>query len=209
MIIKALYTFAGLLDLSSQERLYESNPLERIPFRLCIRPGESVVVDEKFYSLISIQNALRLGYIQIGNIPGLNKTLVDMSYSGTIITQTAGENISRGDVVYYKDDGKVYRAKADMTATMICMGIATESAAANKTIILLVDGLIRNSSVFNLTTGGQAGSNNAIVYVSETDYGKITQTRSTISTHIVQIIGYAITSDILNFKPDSTYIEID
>jgi hypothetical protein len=208
VIIKALNTFSGILDLSALERLQESNPCEKYPFRLYIRPGQVVEADDKFYSLTSIQNALRLGYIQIGNLSNLNVSLIDPSYSGTTVTQTAGEALVIGDVVYYKNDGKVYKAKADSTTTMICMGIATASCSINNSVVLLVDGMIRNSSVFNFTVGGQASSPNAIVYVSETTYGDVTQLRSITSGHIVQIIGYAVTTDVLNFKPDYTYIEI-
>lgn len=208
MLIKALQTFSGVLDLSALERLQEANPCEKYPFRLYIRPGESVEVDDKFYSLTSIQNAIRWGYIQVGNLPNLNVTLIDLSYAGTTMTQTAGEAIDRGNLVYYKSDGKVYKAQADSTSTMICVGIATASSALNASVTLLIDGLIRNSSVFSFTAGGQASSSSAIVYVSETTAGATTQLRSTTSGHIVQIIGYAVTGDILNFKPDYTYIEI-
>jgi len=208
MIIKALNTFSGILDIGALERLQESNPCEKYPFRLYMRPNEVVTVDDKFYSLASIQNALRLGYIEIGNLPNLNISLIDHSYSGTIVSQTAGEALVTGDVVYYNNDGKVYKAKADSTTTMICMGIVTASCAINASAILLVDGMMRDSSVFSLTVGGQASSPNAIVYVSETTYGDVTQLRSITSGHIVQIIGYAVTTDVLNFKPDYTYIEI-
>lgn len=208
MIIKALNTFSGILDLSALERLQESNPCEKYPFRLYIRPGEAVEADDKFFTLTSIQNALKLGYIQVGNLGNLNTTLFDPSYTGITMTRKAGENLNRGDIVYYKDDGKVYKAKADTTNTMICIGIVTFATSIDDDAVLLIDGLMRNSSVFSFTTGGQASKPSAIVYVSETTYGAVTQTRSVTSTHIVQIIGYAVTNDTLNFKPDYTYIEI-
>ena len=211
VIIKALNTFSGILDLSALERLQESNPCEKYPFRLYIRPGQVVEADDKFYSLTSIQNALRLGYIQIGNlpsIPDLNVSLVDPSFNGITVSQIAGEALDIANVVYYKDDGKVYKARANSNDTMICVGIATSSVSINSPVVVLIDGLIRNSSVFHFTTGGQASKNSAIVYVSETSYGNVTQTRSVTSGHIVQIIGYAVTTDILNFKPDYTYIEL-
>lgn len=211
MIIKALNTFSGILDLSALERLQEQDPIEKYPFRHFIRPGESIEVDDKFYTLTSIQNALAGGYIEIGNIPddpNMNSALVDPSYSGTTLAGIAGENLVFGDIVYYKNDAKVYKAKADSATTMVCMGIVTADALANASVVLLVDGLIRSSSVFSFTIGGQASSASAIVYVSETAAGNVTQTRSTTSTHIVQIIGYAVTADVLNFKTDYTYIEI-
>jgi len=208
MIIKALNTFSGTLDLSALERLQESNPCEKYPFRLSIKPNQVVEVDDKFYSLISIQNAIKLGYIEIGNLPNQNTSLVNLSYSGTTITKIAGEPLAVGDLVYYKSDTKVYKAKANATSTMICIGISTATCNTNQPIVLLVDGLIRNTSAFSFVAGGQASSNDAIVYVSETIFGAPTQLRSVTSGHIVQIVGYAVTTDILNFKPDYTYIEL-
>ena len=211
MIIKALNTFHSVLDLSAMERLQEGNPCEQYPFRLFMRPGDIVTVDDKFYNLIRIQDALKLGYIEIGNIPGtpiINTTMVNFSYNGSTMAQIAGEDLKRGDVVYYRDDGKVYRAKANSLDTMICIGMATADVKVNGQAILLIEGLIRNSSVFNFTVGGQTSQNKAIVWVSNFFYGGVTQLRPNRTGHIVQIIGYAVATDILNFKPDYTYIEL-
>jgi len=210
MIIRALNTFSGILDLSALERLQESNPYEKDNFRISIRPGEVIEVDDKCYSLTAIQNAIRLGYIQIGDmpsIPTLNYTLVDPSYNGITMSKVAGEALVAGDLVYYRSDGKVYKTKADSTTTMICMGVVTASASADSSVVLLMEGLMRDSSVFSFTVGAQASAT-AIVYVADNAFGKTTQTRPVASGHIVQIIGYAVTIDVLQFKPDYTYIEL-
>lgn len=205
MIIKALNTFSGILDLSSLERLQESNPFEKYPFRLYMRPGESVEVDDRYYTLTSIRNAIDLGYIEVGNLIGLNLVarLVDLSYSGTVLTKVAGESIGFGDVLYYKTDGKLYMAKADSMSTMLCIGISTANVVANASIIVLVDGIIRNSSKFHFEIGS-----NVPAYVSDTTFGGIIQSPSETSGHIVQIIGNPIATDVLSFSPDYTYIEI-
>lgn len=65
MIITATNAFQGTIDLSAGERLQEDNPTEKIPFRLYMKPGETVEVDDKFYTLRNIQGALSLGYIQV------------------------------------------------------------------------------------------------------------------------------------------------
>ena len=211
MIIKVLYTFEGILDISAKERLQESNPTEKIPFRRCVRPGDVIEVDDKFYDLIAIQEALRLGYIEIGGLssgPNLGNTLVDGSYNGTTMTQTGGESLAFGDLVYYNNDGKVYKAKADSTATMICMGIAVKASASGTEALLLVDGMVRSSDRFSFTTGGQANSNPGILYVSATELGGMVQTPPDTYPNVVQIVGYATTSDVIAFKPDYTFIEI-
>ena len=107
MIIRALNTFAGILDLGALERLQEPDPIEKQSFRHYVRPGDTIEVDDKFYTLSSIQNAIKLGYIEVGNIPddaNLNPALVDPSYSGITLAETAGEALSFGEVVYYNND---------------------------------------------------------------------------------------------------------
>ena len=209
MKIKALYTFSGILDLGALERLQEQNPVEKIPFRHYIRPGEIIEVNDKFYSLACIQNAISAGYIEVGDVaidPYQNSTLIDPSFSGTTIKKTAGEDLVIGDIIYYKADGKAYKARADSETTMIAIGVAATNADADEPITILIEGLIRNSSAFSFTTGGQASSSAAIVYISDLVAGEATQDQPSISTHLVQIIGYAVSSDVLSFKPDYTYI---
>lgn len=65
MRIRAKTNFTGVLDLSTQERLGESNPLEAETMRAYIKPGETIDVDDKFFYTLNIQNALRLGYIDV------------------------------------------------------------------------------------------------------------------------------------------------
>jgi hypothetical protein len=67
MIIHANNNFKGALDLSALERLAESNVLEKCPFRLSIKPGQNITVDDKWYTLRNIQSALKIGYISISN----------------------------------------------------------------------------------------------------------------------------------------------
>ena len=211
MIIKALHTFAGILDLSSLERLQESNPIESYPFHLYIRAGDIVQVDDKFFTLTSIQNAIKLGYVEVGNISNdssYNTSLIDPSFNGITITHVAGESLTAGELVYYKDDGKIYRAKADSTNTMICVGLATTNVLANSPSPILLSGYMRNSNVFNFITGAQVSKTNATVYVSNLTAGKATQTRPITSSHLVQIIGYAASNDVLSFSPDYTFIEL-
>jgi hypothetical protein len=65
MRIRANNNFTGFLDLSAEERLQEKNPLEKCPFRLTVKPGQEVYVDDKYRFLHSIQSAIRAGYIEI------------------------------------------------------------------------------------------------------------------------------------------------
>jgi len=212
MKIKALNTFSGILDLSALERLQEYNPDEKIPLRLYIRPGEIVEVTDRFYGLARVQDAIRLGYIEVGNVPDVpsqNQTLIDSSFIGTTLSLTAGEDLSLGEVVYFNADGKVYKAFGTGRTTMPCVGMVTAAADIDTSVTLLIDGMIRSSSAFSFTVGGQVSQSEtaSIVYVSETTAGDVTQILSITSGHIIQIVGYAVTTDVLNFKLDHSYVE--
>jgi len=65
MIITALNTFTGRLDLSSNQRLQDLNEVEGLPFQLTLVPGQVETVDDKFYTLRSIQSAIASGFITV------------------------------------------------------------------------------------------------------------------------------------------------
>lgn len=65
MIITALNTFTGRLDLSANPRLQDLNEMEALPFQLTMIPGQIETVDDEFYSLRSIQSAIASGYITV------------------------------------------------------------------------------------------------------------------------------------------------
>ena len=65
MKIFATNKFKGSLDLSSKEDFHNKNPIEKLPFRVTIKSGQTITVDDKWYTLHSIQSALKIGYIEI------------------------------------------------------------------------------------------------------------------------------------------------
>jgi hypothetical protein len=65
MRITATNTIPGRIDLSSLERYQEDNPIEELHFHATIGPNEFMDVDDKWYTLIQIQNSLALGWITI------------------------------------------------------------------------------------------------------------------------------------------------
>jgi len=136
-------------------------------------------------------------------------TPADHAYSGISATYTAGEALTMGDLVYYKSDGKVYKAKGDATSTMPCMGLATTDIAINTSVVILLKGYFQDASLYNFTVGGQASAAAGLIYVSAATAGLATQTIPSASTNIVQIVGQALTADIIYFDPCSTYVEID
>ena len=65
MIITALHTFQGKIDLSANQILQDLSEMEALPFQLFMEPGQVAVVDDKFYVLRSIQSAEANGFINV------------------------------------------------------------------------------------------------------------------------------------------------
>ena len=63
MIITALKTFRGKLNLANNPSLKNISPIEGVAFQLTMIPGQVTTVDDKFYSLASIQSAIAYGFI--------------------------------------------------------------------------------------------------------------------------------------------------
>jgi len=113
---------------------------------------------------------------------------------------TFGENVTAGDLCYLKSDGKLWKAKADATSTSsTLLAIAVSSVSANNSGNAVLTGAYT-------TSGLTAGS---IYYVSDGTAGAITSTIPADDGDVVRIIGYALSTTVLWFNPDSSYILLE
>lgn len=78
MIITALHTFTGRLDLSANQRLQDLNEIEALPFQLTMLPGQIETADDRFYSLRSIQSAIASGFITVTITPTVVHNFTDL-----------------------------------------------------------------------------------------------------------------------------------
>ncbi len=129
----------------------------------------------------------------------LTKSPGDGEHSGFCNYYAAGENLVFGDVVYLKSDGKMWKADADAAATMPGVAVAVATILADATGKFLLLGYLEKTA-WTWTIGG-------MVYVDVTA-GALTQTAPSGSGDQVQIVGFAITADIIFFKPDLTLVEV-
>jgi len=74
MRIKCLLT-SGYLDISSQEP-YQGNIPETLPFRLTLRPGQVVDIQDEYRNLRNIDSAIRSGLLQVLNYDSSDGSLV-------------------------------------------------------------------------------------------------------------------------------------
>lgn len=139
------------------------------------------------------------GTVQLTSSPGSDHT-----YSGTVATMTAGENLTIGQLCYRKSDGKWWLADADAATTMPGLAMATDSISADATGVFLLSGFLRDDT-FDWTVGGlvYAGSGATSTHTA----GAINQAAPNGSGDQVQIIGYAYTADILYFNPSMLMLE--
>lgn len=112
---------------------------------------------------------------------------------------TVGENVTFGNILYLKSDGKLWKADANGTNTYPALYIATEAKSADEVCIVLKNGFIRLNS-WSFTVG-------SIIYLSGTA-GSITSTIPAISGDAIQIIGIAVSSNTIDFNPQLSYITI-
>jgi len=128
----------------------------------------------------------------------LSKSGSDHTGDGVKVTLTAGENLVFGEVCYVKSDGKMWKTDADAIATSSCIALALESITADETGNFLLTGIARDAS-WSWTSGDT-------IYLSTTS-GELTSTAPSGTDDCIVIVGIALTSSIIYFKPDFTIIE--
>jgi hypothetical protein len=124
----------------------------------------------------------------------------DHSFTGVVAVLTAGENLAIGDACYLKAaDSKMWKADADAESTMPCIALAGGTIAADANGQFLLLGFIRDNS-WAWTAGG-------LLYPHTTP-GNPTQTCPSGSGDQVQVIGVAVTADIILFNPSYELVEV-
>ncbi len=122
----------------------------------------------------------------------------NLSSSGmTVIAPVGANDTGFGAALYVASDGTLKEADADDAVTMPCVALTLESGTGDKEILL--QGFIKNED-WAWTPGG-------LIYVSPTT-GVITQTKPSASGQQVQILGVAISDDMIYFTPNLMLIEI-
>lgn len=146
---------------------------------------------------------LDMGELPINSVAGIKlieAPTVTRTTSGLIVSMTYGEpdpGITIGDLLYFKSDGKVYKAKANGTSTYPVMGLALATAIGGSNNVLL-QGIYRDDTRYNLTVGG-------VVYLSTTA-GSETQAQPAATNDVIQVIGIATHADRIYFNPSADYL---
>jgi len=123
----------------------------------------------------------------------------DHTANGLKTTDTVGENVVFGDLLYMKSDGKYWKADADQASLMPGVVMALETILADAAGALLHKGYVRDDT-WSWTPGD-------ILYAGNTA-GSLQVPAPSGSGDQVQIVGYAVTADIIFFNPQLVMVEV-
>ena len=124
----------------------------------------------------------------------------DQTYNGTTLSGALGETVAFRQVVYLKNDGKFWKAKADAAGTMPAIGVCVVGGDADDTGTILIRGMVRDDT-WDFTVGSS-------LYVSDTTAGTLTDSAPDTAGDQVQFMGIAISADVALITPNIMLIEI-
>ncbi|MBU1067564.1 hypothetical protein KKE60_07230, partial [Patescibacteria group bacterium] len=137
------------------------------------------------------------------NIKLIGNLTADQTWSGLTAVLQAGEEITRTELVYVKNDGKMWLAKSDAAATMPAVAMFTgEVLAADAWGEFLLLGFYREDTILTFTLGD-------MLYVSDTVAGAFDNVLPADVGEQVQVLGKClITTHIIYFNPSLELVEI-
>jgi len=134
------------------------------------------------------------------NIKLIANLTADQTWSGLTATLQAGEEVTITELVYVKNDGKMWLAQSDAAATMPAIAMATATVAANAWGKFLLLGFFREDSILTFTLGD-------MLYVSDTVAGAFDNVLPDGGDQ-VQVIGKCIVGvHIVYFAPSLELVE--
>lgn len=133
--------------------------------------------------------------MQVSAALGTDDTLEGVTIAG--LNNSGG--VTQWDSVYLNSSSQWVLADANGSGTFPCRGLATATVATANASTVVTRGTVRNDA-WNWTPGGA-------VYLSTTA-GGLTQTAPSATTEIVQVIGYALTADILFVNITGEYLTL-
>ena len=152
------------------------------------------------------QKVIIPGEVNFGGAASFDSAVADEGVSGITATFTAGEALVRGEVVYFKaGDSKMWKAVATAAATSRCVAMAAADISADAAGLFLLEGFCHDNGSFPAYT--VAG----ILYTPEAETSSENvpeQAAPDTDGDFVQVIGWAVTANMVYFRPDSTVIEV-
>ena len=156
-------------------------------------------------SNITTTGTVAAGIVDITADAHLDSSPSDESVSGITATFTAGEDLVRGEVVYFKaGDSKMWKAVASASGTMPVVAMAAADISADATGKFLLYGFCGDNGTFPAYTVG------AKVFAPEAETGSQNvpeEAAPDSDGDFVQVVGFAVTANSLFFNPSNDVIE--
>ena len=178
----------------SDETQYEENTSTVITFG-----GSLLDTDVVEFIVAGAYKVEDLSYILTNNMD-IDPQPVNLQGNGIKTSLTVLENnIGFGACMAVDTtSGDLIEASADSTASIVpCRFIALETGTGFKEV--LIKGFLRNN-IWTFNPGD-------MIYLS-TSSGQLTNVRASIEGEVDQILGYALTPNIIYFDPDKTFITL-
>ena len=154
---------------------------------------------------ISTTGTVSAGIVDITQEAHLDSSPTDETVSGITATFTAGEDLVRGEVVYFKAaDSKMWKAVASASATSRCVAMAAADISADATGKFLLYGFLGDNGSFPAYTVG------GTLYTPEAETSSENvpeQTAPDSDGDFVQVLGFAVTANSVFFNPSNDIIE--
>tara|TARA_R100000900_G_scaffold59745_1_gene48253 strand:- start:5966 stop:6817 length:852 start_codon:yes stop_codon:yes gene_type:complete len=156
-------------------------------------------------SAITTTGTLSGGIVDVAQEAHLDSSPADETVSGITATFTAGEDLVRGEVVYFKaSDSKMHKAVATAAGTMPAVAMAAADVSADATAKFLLFGFLQDNGTFPAYTVG------GTIYAPEAETSSQNvpeQTAPDSDGDFVQVLGYAVTANSVFFNPSNDVIE--
>ena len=124
------------------------------------------------------------------------------SASGLIAIKDIDPTVGFGETLRMGSDGKLYQAIGDDSTGVPCIALSIEAGTGNKDV--LFRGFIRDDS-WSWVLGNGAEN---LIYLSTDTAGELTQSPSEASGNQIQIVGVVMSSTVIYFNPEYTWVYI-
>jgi len=143
----------------------------------------------------------RLDRLDAGNVTLDSTPGTDHTAEGPKTSLTAGAALVFGEVCYMGSDGKMEKTDADAVATAFGWAVALATINEDAVGSFALPGCFIRDDTWAWATLGQP------VYLDTATAGGLTQTPPSGTDDVIQIIGIAITADIIFFYPQLVQVE--
>jgi hypothetical protein len=125
----------------------------------------------------------------------------DHTACGPAASFTAGTALSFGQVCYMGSDGKMELGDADTVASAFAWAMATATVSEDASGTFALPGAIVRDDSWNWTSIGQP------VFLDTATAGGMTQTAPSGTDDVIQIVGIALSADVILFYPQLVQVE--